>query len=259
MHFIAGRQMAYSIDGAGDTGFPQPTAPLPIVGTIELATRTFSKAPFTLLGTALIPIIPALVIGALALLAPQSVHHLLTLVSFIVQYATQFIVMAALVIVTRNLLDDGERGVGAALQAALGRLLPLVGMVLLQFIAIVLGVILFIVPGMIVAIMLFVALPACVLEELGPVASLKRSAQLTKGNRLRLFGLALLVLLSLMVASLVMACALATSSKIVIGIAVLILAVVGFVLVGVALTLPTIVFLQLRQLHEPGVAPMSRV
>jgi uncharacterized membrane protein len=51
---------------------------------------------------------------------------------------------------------------------------------------------LLIVPGLIVSTMLFVATPVCVVEQLGPFASMERSAQLTNGHRWKIFALLLL-------------------------------------------------------------------
>jgi hypothetical protein len=43
-------------------------------------------------------------------------------------------------------------------------------------------------PGLMVGTMLFVSVPACVVERLGPFKSMGRSAQLTKGHRWKIFG-----------------------------------------------------------------------
>jgi len=56
-----------------------------------------------------------------------------------------------------------------------------------------LGMILLIVPGIILMLMWYVALPACVVEGLGPVGSLMRSAELTKGHRWQILGLIIVV------------------------------------------------------------------
>jgi hypothetical protein len=56
-----------------------------------------------------------------------------------------------------------------------------------------LGFLLLIVPGVILMVMWYVAVPACVLEKTGPVRSLGRSRELTKGYRWKVFGLILLV------------------------------------------------------------------
>jgi hypothetical protein len=50
------------------------------------------------------------------------------------------------------------------------------------------GLILFVIPGIVVAVMTVCALPACVVERLGPFGSISRSAALTKGYRWGIFG-----------------------------------------------------------------------
>lgn len=65
------------------------------------------------------------------------------------------------------------------------------GVSILSFIAIMLGFILLIVPGIIVAIALSFAGILVVEGGMGPVAALKESARLTKGHRMELFKLAL--------------------------------------------------------------------
>ena len=48
---------------------------------------------------------------------------------------------------------------------------------------------------------LFASIPGCVVEGRGPIESWSRSAQLTKGYRWRLFGLALLLMVMSQVAT----------------------------------------------------------
>jgi uncharacterized membrane protein len=55
-----------------------------------------------------------------------------------------------------------------------------------------LGLIALILPGIFILLILSVALPACILEGLSPIAALKRSRDLTRGNRWPLLGLVLL-------------------------------------------------------------------
>ena len=50
-------------------------------------------------------------------------------------------------------------------------------------------------PGFMVATMLFVSMPACVVEKLGPFKAMGRSARLTKGHRWKIFGIWLAILL----------------------------------------------------------------
>jgi hypothetical protein len=88
---------------------------------------------------------------------------------------------------------------GEALQRALARFFPLIGLAILYSLGIALGTMLLIVPGVILLVMWAVVVPVCVLEGLGPVASMGRSRELTKGHRWQIFGL----LLVLMVVSVV--------------------------------------------------------
>jgi hypothetical protein len=66
-----------------------------------------------------------------------------------------------------------------------------------------LSAILLIFPAFIVMTMLFVAMPACIVEQLGPVNSMKRSSELTKGHRWKIFGLWLLVMIVAGIGSLI--------------------------------------------------------
>ena len=65
---------------------------------------------------------------------------------------------------------------------ALGATLAVVGLAVLWFA-------LLIVPAAMVVSRLFVVVPACVVEGLGPVQSMRRSTELTRGHRRRIFAL----------------------------------------------------------------------
>src|SRR5215467_14168532 len=75
-----------------------------------------------------------------------------------------------------------EVSLAESLQVGLGRFFPILGMA-------------FIVPGLILATMWFVAAPACIVERLGPWASMRRSRELTKGHRWKIFGLMILMII----------------------------------------------------------------
>ena len=91
---------------------------------------------------------------------------------------------------------------GAALSRCLARIWPILGTSLLVSLIAGVGTLLLIVPGFIALLMLYVAVPACVVEGLGPAASLGRSAELTKGFRWKILGLILLVSLISIICSL---------------------------------------------------------
>jgi hypothetical protein len=71
----------------------------------------------------------------------------------------------------------------------------LVGMISGGLIAGILSGVLLVIAAVILLIMWFVATPVCVVERLGPFASLRRSSQLTKGHRWKIFGLMLLMII----------------------------------------------------------------
>jgi hypothetical protein len=106
---------------------------------------------------------------------------------------------------------------GASVKVGLRRFLPLFGITIVLTMLIVLSFALFIglarlgmpflsvvmpipiflllapIPIVAAVTVCFVTTPACVVEKRGPLGSVRRSAQLTKGHRLRIFGLELLL------------------------------------------------------------------
>ena len=83
--------------------------------------------------------------------------------------------------------------IGDSLRKSLERLMPVIGVSVLMLVLIMIGSLLLLVPGLVLWTMFLVAVPVCMVERLGPVQSLRRSAELTKGNRWRLFGMFLLL------------------------------------------------------------------
>jgi hypothetical protein len=83
--------------------------------------------------------------------------------------------------------------IAASLQVGFRRVLPVIGVGLLVGIGAGLGMVLLLVPGLILFTMWYVSTPSCVVERLGPVASMRRSAELTKGHRWKVFGMFILV------------------------------------------------------------------
>ena len=108
------------------------------------------------------------------------------------------LVLGAITQILAARATEGPLGTNASLdfapavQAALPRL-PNVILTTLAFLFLVfLGFVALILPGIVILLILCVALPACILEDLSPIAALKRSRELTRGNRWRLLGLVLL-------------------------------------------------------------------
>jgi hypothetical protein len=87
----------------------------------------------------------------------------------------------------------GKRiNLGESTRVGLRRFLPVVGVAISVTLLGILGLFLFVVPGLMCFTMCFVAMPACIVEGRGVFSSIGRSAQLTLGYGWRIFGLMLL-------------------------------------------------------------------
>jgi hypothetical protein len=85
--------------------------------------------------------------------------------------------------------------IGESLQIGLRRFFPMVGLALCVGLLTALGGALLLIPGLMFACRYYVAMPACIVEQEGVFASMKRSATLTRGYRWQIFGIFFLLLL----------------------------------------------------------------
>jgi hypothetical protein len=90
-------------------------------------------------------------------------------------------------------LRGQHAGMGANLRVGVSRLFPALGVTLLMILCIGLGFFALIVGAIVVYVILYVSVPASVIERPGITGALKRSAELTRGYRLQIFGLLLVV------------------------------------------------------------------
>ena len=83
----------------------------------------------------------------------------------------------------------GERArISDAIQRVLSHSVQLVVTFLFVIVTVVVGMFLLVFPGIMAMVTLSVALPACIVESIGPFASLSRSAKLTKFHRWPIFA-----------------------------------------------------------------------
>lgn len=110
-------------------------------------------------------------------------------------YFILYLVAKTILIRTAVAAEGEGRGetFGGTVAAAVRVLLPLAAATMLYFIGIWLGMILLIVPGVILALMWAVTGPVLVNERIGVFAAFGRSRRLTKGARLRIMGLVIVV------------------------------------------------------------------
>lgn len=141
---------------------------------------------------------------------------------------------------------------GPALATGLRLALPLLGLGLVVGLGVGLGVMLFVIPGLMLAIRWLVAVPARVVECPSMSSSLSRSAALTKGSFWRLFGLAvILVVFSIAVEMGVALAGRITGSAVVIGI---LQVIASTVITSLSATGAAVCYMELRRIRE-GATP----
>lgn len=119
--------------------------------------------------------------------------------SLIESFLEWLVITAMLAPGTMMTLRQQQAGVLARLGRGLAALIHGVGVAILVTAAIAIGTILLVVPGLVVLVMLFVAVPVAVAERPGIIASLRRSRELTEGNRWRILAVIVLVAFVLVV------------------------------------------------------------
>lgn len=102
---------------------------------------------------------------------------------------TTAILQGALIYATVQDMNGQKPQVGDALATGLRAFLPLIVVSILFTLAVAFGLVLLIVPGVMIACAWCVAVPALVADRTGIFGAFSRSADLTRGNRWRVFGL----------------------------------------------------------------------
>lgn len=154
--------------------------------------------------------------------AQSIVHQVLDLVA-------QGLLSATLAYAVFRSLQGERAGIGEAISKGFGVILPVIGASILLGIVIFIGSLLLIVPGVILACMYYVAIPAIAVERIGVGAALARSAALTRGHRLSIFVLFLLLVLGGLGLGAILVAALVASPTAGLIVAALVTAIVGIV------------------------------
>lgn len=117
-----------------------------------------------------------------------------SLVSMIVSLILLGLVQGALVRATIAFTERRRASFAECASIGLSFALPVVGLMILLVIAVYIGLIFLIVPGVILFVMWAVASPALVAERTGVFGAFGRSRQLTKGARWKVFGVELIIM-----------------------------------------------------------------
>jgi hypothetical protein len=133
--------------------------------------------------------------------------------AWLVSMAIGVIVQAALTRATVADSDGRRAGMGECVMAGVRVLLPLFGLFLLWALGVGLGMLLLIIPGVILLLMWSVSVPSLVEERQGVFASFARSRALTKGERWKILGVLIVLVVSFWLLSVVLGVAGVSSIK----------------------------------------------
>lgn len=117
--------------------------------------------------------------------------------------AFSLLAQGALVRATIDHAEGRSTSIGQAIGTGAVMILPLLGLALLMMIGMAIGMLLLFVPGIIVFLMWIVAAPVLVEERPGIIGALRRSRELTKGSKWKIFGLFLVMMILLWIVMMV--------------------------------------------------------
>ena len=110
-----------------------------------------------------------------------------TCLSSVVTMTLTYLAQAVMMFTVVEFMAGRHASVGDAFSRGLSRAWSVIPVAFMVAIATALGLIACIAPGIFIAIVLFLSVPAAVMEDVGPFEALQRSVQLTEGNRLTIF------------------------------------------------------------------------
>ena len=181
---------------------PPPTFPARAqqVSVGRLVSRSFSVWWSNLLkfgALTLLVIVPAVaLVGGVAYASVTAARgggglrgtELMILAAFPVVLAAMVVQMGALTYGAVQHLAGRPVRFGPMLAAGFRRAIPLIGVGIVAGAMVMTGFLLLVVPGIVVGCAVGVAIPAVVVEKIGPIDAIRRSWGLTRGNRLAFFA-----------------------------------------------------------------------
>jgi hypothetical protein len=183
------------------------------------------------------------------------------LLGLLVSVVTSVILQATIISGAASDMNGRPVSVTDSLRIGLRAFLPLIGLSILLGIAVWFGFLLLIVPGVLMALAWCVAVPVYVVEQPGVFASFERSAELTRGNRLRIFGLACLFFVAGIIISIVFGIVggilrFATAGVFLYVQAAILSPIIGAAVAALGATLSAVLYVELRRVRE-GVGPQG--
>jgi hypothetical protein len=174
----------------------------PLSGVLGEAWQMYKAHAWHLLAIAFVIYLAAAVIAALLALVSSTVGALL---GSLVEIFAAFLLQATLVKAVQDVRDGrADLSLGETVRAATPYFWAVAGASILAGIAITIGLILIIVPGLYLITIWAVIIPVIVLEQSGVMASFGRSHQLVRGRGWHVFGTLVLAWLILLAVNLVL-------------------------------------------------------
>jgi hypothetical protein len=157
------------------------------LGTSSYLLHVFAKsfvapsmtAPVSVMASWLSSLIVALV-GTIAILGVE-------------EWILGAVVYGTCVKIASDSVETGTASLGKAFTFTLGKLLPLLVATLVVGIVVGIGTVLFVIPGIIFAIMFYLIVPSILVEGTGAMQGLSRSRKLVKGRWLKTFAFLLVI------------------------------------------------------------------
>ncbi|MCJ9427537.1 hypothetical protein [Kordiimonas marina] len=92
-----------------------------------------------------------------------------------------------------SFLSGDKMTLGRMIRSGMKFLFPVIAVAIISFVLVLLGYVFLIIPGVIISLMLYVAIPAVIAEKKDPIEALKRSRDLTRGSRWAIFAVMIIV------------------------------------------------------------------
>jgi hypothetical protein len=174
----------------------------PLSGVLGEAWQMYKAFARHLLAIAFIIYLAAAVITALLGLGGTTVGAIL---GSLVQIVAAYLLQATLVKAVQDVRDGrADMSIGDTVRAAVPYLGPVIGASILAGIAITIGLLLIIVPGLYLITIWAVIVPVIVIEGAGVFASFGRSQQLVRGNGWHVFGTLVLVFIIMLAVGIIL-------------------------------------------------------
>lgn len=156
-------------------------------------------------------------------------------------------------------LNGGKTGTGPAFATGLRLAVPLLGLNVIVSLGIGLAAVLLVVPGIMLALRWSVAAPVRVVEQLSISDSIRRSTELTQGNRWRLLGLFLILVTVVLLVALLIGVAIVVLNRSGTSTTAPVFEIVGNIVLGtlsaaLSSTIPAVCYAELRRIRE-GATP----